>query len=139
MRDLIALLPFALIAIALLLAWALRVACRWVPLPSGGYCAGLRGVSSPSAGDPYLFPFGDVTHADREIANYRRELRADDFRARGLPAVRPAFGRRAIDITSQFPASSALRRTGKGSDGRLHVTGSAVVLAFSPRSPRRHA
>jgi hypothetical protein len=98
LQELIGLVPLALIVIALMLACAVRAACR----------GAARSLSSrAAAGDPFLFPHGDtLSEADQAIANYRRELREDDFRAFGLPPTRRSFGRRGANV---IPFPGAMR------------------------------
>lgn len=95
-----------LIAIALLLACALRIVCR-----------GAARSSSPAAvaDDPFFIPFGDMPTIPRE-----RLMVARDFRAWGIPEYSPS-------------AAVAHRRNESG--GRpASLSGTAVVLNFPKRS-----
>jgi len=94
-------LPIILIAIALVLACALRIVCRGAA------------SSSPSAvaDDPFFFPFGDMPTVPRE-----RHLVARDFRAWGIP---------------QRSNSAAVAHRRNESGGRpASLSGTAVVLTF---------
>lgn len=97
--------PIILIAIALLLACALRVtrARRTVDRRAG---------FGRAAGDPFFYPFGEMPTVPRE-----RHLAACDFRAWGIPDLHSA---------------GALRRNESG--GRpASLSGTAVVLTFPQR------
>lgn len=113
-------LPIVLIAIALLLAGALRVTRRRVRP-----CR-LRA----EAGDPFLYPFGDMPIVPRERIAF------------GPARVKPTFGRavrrhdpsdfRVWGIPEQRDSAGALRRNESG--GRpASLSGTAVVLTFPGR------
>ncbi|MCK1693686.1 hypothetical protein [Bradyrhizobium sp. 144] len=101
--SMMVLLPIVLIAIALLLAGALRVTSRRRTVER-------RAGFGRAAGDPFQYPFGDMPIVPRE-----RHQVARDFRAWGIP--------------DQLHSAGALRRN--ESDGRpASLSGTAVVLTF---------
>ncbi|MCK1676599.1 hypothetical protein [Bradyrhizobium sp. 150] len=102
--NLMVVLPIAFIVIALLLAGALRVTRRRVRP-----CR-LRA----EAGDPFLYPFGEMPTVPRE-----RHLVARDFRAWGIP------------LRSHSAAVAHRRNEGDGRPASL--SGTAVVLTFPGR------
>lgn len=118
-----ALLPIASVAIALLLAGALRVtrARRTVDRRAG---------FGRAAGDPFQYPFGEMPIVPRERITFgctpskptfgRAVRRPDpsDFRAWGIPEQRDS-------------AAVAHRRNESG--GRPSLSGTAVVLTFPAR------
>ncbi|MET4482993.1 hypothetical protein [Bradyrhizobium sp. F1.13.3] len=107
--NMMVVLPIAAIAIALLLACALRVTRRWRTVDR-------RAGFGRAAGDPFQYPFGEVPTVPRE-----RHLVARDFRAWGIPDC-------------WHSAAVAHRRNESG--GRpASLSGTAVVLTF----PRRKA
>lgn len=124
--GLMVLLPVALVAIALLLAGALRVtrARRTVDILDR------RAGFGRAAGDPFFYPFGEMPIVPRErIAfgctpskpTFGRAVRrrdASDFRAWGIPDIRDS-------------AAVAHRRNESG--GRPSLSGTAVVLTFPTR------
>ena len=102
--NLMVCLPILLVAIALLLACALRVTRR-----RGRPCR-LRA----EAGDPFQYPFGEMPTVPRE-----RHLVARDFRAWGIPL-------------RSHSAAVAHRRNESGGRPASH-SGTAVVLTFPGR------
>ncbi len=103
--SLMAWLPIVMIAIALLLACALRVTRRRVR----------RYGLSTEAGDPFFYPFGEMPTVPRE-----RRLVARDFRAWGIPELRDS--------------AEVAHQRNNGSGGRpASLSGTAVVLTFPTR------
>ncbi|WP_027517837.1 hypothetical protein [Bradyrhizobium sp. WSM1417] len=104
--NMMVVLPIAAIAIALLLACALRIVRRGA-------------ASSPSlsavADDPFFYPFGEMPTVPPE-----RRLVARDFRAWGIP------------LRSHSAAVAHQRNEGDGRPASL--SGTAVVLNFPKRS-----
>lgn len=107
--GLMVLLPVALVAIALLLAGALRVtrARRTVDILDR------RAGFGRAAGDPFQYPFGEMPTVPRERIVF------------GCARVAPTFGRAERD------SAGALRRN--ESAGRPSLSGTAVVLTFPAR------
>jgi hypothetical protein len=121
-----ALLSVLLIAIALGLAYALRIVCR----------GSVSRHSGALAGDPFFIPVGecptlpDDWQRERAIGNYRRHLDPSDFRAWGIPG--PFCDRQA---SSPFQASACAlpRKEGGGRPNHASRSGTAVVLTFPGR------
>jgi len=140
---LMVLLPIVLIAIALLLACALRVT-RW------RRTVDRRAGFGRAAGDPFQYPFGEMplVHSERVSFEYGRGGRmrdASDFRAWGIPRFHsggfvgsepgPLVGERCESFPmtprqyERLVSAGALRRNESG--GRpASLSGTAVVLTF---------
>lgn len=105
--------PITIIAIALLLACALRIVCR------GAASSSLSAV----ADDPFFYPFGEmpIVPSERISLEYGRGGRmrdASDFRAWGIPDLHSAAVAHRRNESGGRPAS---------------LSGTAVVLTFPQR------
>jgi hypothetical protein len=102
--NLMVMLPIASVLIALLLACALRVTRRRVRL---------YGLLA-EAGDPFLYPFGEMPIVPRE-----RHMAARDFRAWGIP--------------HQLHSAAVAHRRNESGGRPASLSGTAVVLTFPVR------
>lgn len=123
--SLMAMLPIASIAIALLLAGALRVTRRRRTVDR-------RAGFGRAAGDPFQYPFGEMPTVPREsfLLQVSRERVSLQFGRGGR--MRDASDFRAWGIPDLSHSAGALRRNESG--GRpASLSGTAVVLTFPGR------